>query len=77
MSRFECFVNPKNLKEQQGKTWIPFYPLDILDEPDTRPDAEIMKQLYVNGKAMIGVCGFQPVWLHHKFPIDEIRLRKN
>lgn len=76
MSRFECFVNPDNFKEKHGRKWIPFYPLDIMDEPDTRSDTEIMKQLYINGKAIIGVCGDQPVWLHEKFPVSDVRLRK-
>jgi len=66
--RYEAFYETE-------KKWVSFYPLDMLDQVDDRPSSELFKQTKIYGQALIGVCGYQPVWMHHHFPVNQVRLK--
>ena len=60
---------------ESEKKWVSFYPLDELDQVDDRPSEQVLNKTHIYGQALIGVCGYQPIWMHHQFPKHQVRIK--
>lgn len=61
------------------KKWCAFYPLKksiFFEEEDDRNPDEILLQEKIYGKACVGSCGFQPVWIYNTWDKKDVRLKK-
>jgi hypothetical protein len=69
------------LEAYNDKKWCSFYPLitPVIFEDEirnlTKEEFEKEKSSGIYGKACIGVCGYNPVWMYSTFKCEHLRVK--
>lgn len=58
--------------DKPSESWVDFYPLGSFGAVDTRENL-LENNDTIYGKAMVSICGNQPVWVHRFFQTTRIR----